>query len=202
MTTEKTLSVLRQALARSSQLAANSITGMHHKHADSVLLQSFPMIRMFYKRQGVVIGPDEIAIHSHHCDITIVPIMGTLLNVAASRGPIYAETYNCWRYSSKIRDGRGGFERLQQVESLATTTEVVKAPLYMPSFRLHTVACMVPETAWIVCEGEQDDPSYSPVTYSNNDLSKWSSEGLYGAMTEEQYRYIVNRAIMAVEAKL
>lgn len=127
----------------------------------------------------------SVALHPHHCDLTITPLLGTVYNVVvAADGKWY--DLSEFRYESPITNGKGNgrFIPTGEYKAFPLRQESINAPLTMRAFRLHTI--YVPEgevAAWLIEEGTED-LAYQPYCYSNTDLSHLSMSELYGPMLE------------------
>lgn len=120
----------------------------------------------------------SIAMHSHRCDITLVPIKGSVFNVVPSA---WSERVLLipHRFESFI-DGKGKVIPTQgAVWSTGLSTSLIMEPLSMSAREYHTI--YVPqcqETAWLVKEGDLD-PLYNPIMYSDHVIQDTELEGLY-----------------------
>ena len=185
--------ILKRALESSAKFAPMSLHNAHHPGLNSLVLddQGRRLLRLFHKPAGVVIRAGDIAIHAHHCNIALTPILGTIVNKSA-RPATNGTLYGTWRYKSKINCGVGCFKQLRGMAYLAITETPISTGqrLTMTAKHLHTIECSADEAAWIVEEG-QEDADYDAVCYSKKSLASWSSEGLYQPMTEQAYQGII-----------
>jgi hypothetical protein len=137
--------------------------------------------------------PLSVAIHPHHVDIEIYPIWGLLWNVEfkvkKNKG---ANPNDClldaFKWQSEILSGRGGFkwsgEKILQLQEHRSM--MWRRKYTMKSNDLHTVYVTRGQVAaWIIQEYPATS-GYDGITYSNVDLTKWTSEGLYQKPTKEQ----------------
>ncbi len=168
------------------------LTGLWNCHVHglhSVVLHDEPgnRLRMFYAApdhkmawSGVPTEPMPLAIHTHHCDVKLVGIMGR----ASSRcyridASSDLELQKC-RFDSAITGGgqlvaRGRTRRLGLVGAYQLGGS--DPSQWLEADELHTVA--VPqgeEAAWLVIEGA-NDPDYQSVCYTNQ--PEWKPFGLY-----------------------
>jgi hypothetical protein len=140
----------------------------------------------------------SLGYHAHHCDLTIHAARGRIVNVTPSQG--WYQTHNArglgqYRYKSKILDeSQGSFERLpgaRIIEGVGNSMHPGDT-VFMTAQELHTV--WVPKgqsAAWFVYEGKED-PSYDPVTYSDEDLTKFDFTGMYVRPTIEDVMSLAN----------
>ena len=196
--TNETELILNRALERSEAFAPMSLHNAHHPGLNSLVLddQGGRLLRLFHKPAGVVIREGDITIHAHHCDITLVCVLGTVINKSARPAPS-GILYSAWRYKSKINCGVGCFKQLRGMAYLSITEMTIHADqsLAMSAKDLHTIECGADASAWIVKEG-QEDAGYDAVCYSKNSLSLWSSDGLYQSMTVQTYRRIIESLLV------
>lgn len=136
--------------------------------------------------------PIKIAIHPHHVDIKITVLQGELFN------PIYklsdkGELFKKFHWNSHILNGKGGFQVLgeQRLRQVSNSKYKAGETVTMKACELHTVQIEKGKIcAWLI---EESKPTcdYFPVNYSNDDLEKWSAEGLYIECNEEvKQKYI------------
>jgi hypothetical protein len=200
-------------------LLEKSLINTHCYGMDSLVLKDGPnMIRMFIARpehelwrNGLVGMPAyglrggdiqltkdfSIAMHRHHCDVTLQPIMGQVFNIlpeVSSAGedaprwkmPVPMRTY---RYHSPILEGakKGGFQAVDTGEiTLALAGHIIDRPTFMPAEQLHTI--YVPRNqsaAWYVWEGKEK-AKHNDIVYSNAQLENFDFSKLDLPMTEDR----------------
>ena len=151
-------------------------------------LHSFPLScenglyrRIFYADENHHLWKwGEIAIHPHHVDIKITVLEGHLYNQIFEANEL-GKQYNKFKWNSQILNGNGGFEYIG-VENLMlksnnvyTTGETIQ----MSACELHTVRVMRDEICvWLIDEFPPTS-NYDSINYSQNDLTKWTPNGLY-----------------------
>lgn len=143
--------------------------------------------------------PLSVAFHSHRRNLTLEVIQGTLYNSQAfeDSGAYYPHKLDKFEYRSQIVDGEMKFNKIdsdvKMVIKNATplTTNGGQSSMFLPADYIHSIAVEPQKTCtWIVYEGAENT-SYDSVCYSNADLEKLSSEGLYVRPTEEQVRHFM-----------
>ena len=158
-------------------------------------LHSFPVSfdnglykRIFYAEPSHLlwkIEPIEIAIHPHHVDIKITVLDGTLYNCLYEKDE-NGQVFNTYQWDSVILNGKGGF-RLLGSDKLYLTSKngyTVGETIFMKACELHTVFVEKGnKCAWLI-EEEIPTCEYFPINYSNSDLTKWTSKGLYRECSE------------------
>jgi hypothetical protein len=175
----------------SSLIVERSLMNCHAYGLDSIVLRGAPgMVRIFlarpehdlYRNYGG--EPLGLGIHAHHCDISLIPLFGTILNIGALEGS-GEWMLTPWAYGSGV-NGIGSFSRLGPSRPFQKKKTELTHPLHLAAKDQHTVFVPMNETAaWMVCEGREDN-SYLSVTYSDADLSTFDFSGLYQPMTEER----------------
>lgn len=168
------------------ELAEKSLVNCHAMGVDSVMLRDVDgdRLRAFvtdahhtlwlnsgYRGHGL-----SVAIHPHHCDVTITPVFGEIYNVTVC-GRITGPTLKAYRYQSQIT-GSGRFLRGDEKDDMigvAFVRSLLRKPLKMSAKTEHTV--FVPHAAkagWFVHEGAED-AGYSGLCWSNADLENFGS---------------------------
>src|SRR5688500_12968780 len=100
-------------------MASKSLRDCHAVGVDSIVFQVEPTVRAFFCNENHNFWrnvPGEklsIAIHPHHCDITLVPIFGTMYNVVAIAAGVTGE-YRAFKFESPIKNESGRFVDLQE----------------------------------------------------------------------------------------
>lgn len=130
----------------------------------------------------------SLAIHPHHCDLTLIPRFGLFWNVRPGRvghsNRLRNAIFNLYNYQSQIKTGEGRIKPTGVSAVPALEYELVQIPTFMRAYELHTV--YVPaklESAWFVQEGPED-AQYRPIMWSNDDqLEKFDFQELYQPMS-------------------
>jgi len=184
-----------------------SLINVHCKGVDSIVVKDAPgMVRIFVARQDhelwrndpdrrvsqvvIPLGDDtwSVALHKHHCDVTLMPILGDVYNVMGTPN-VQAETtlMRPYRYKTPIGSHEGKFELL---DTTWINLHLMKYPLTGPKFLKANIphSVYVPKNrpaAWWIWEGAED-PNYMPTVWSNDELENFSFEGYNLPMTEER----------------
>lgn len=191
-----------------------SILHCHSKNLHSVIIGkdvNDNLIRMFvatkkhtlYKNSLLFLSKighsQELAIHSHKSDITLIPLTGTVYNITASKileNEDVAENvvlFRQYEYYSPILNEKGKFVELSGIEKFKLTRTQITCSLHLPSSALHTI--YVPEyteASWLVVEGKYSS-SPSLISYSNNDLTIWDDSELYQEMDKETEESLISQ---------
>jgi hypothetical protein len=179
-------------------LLEKSLINCHCYGLDSLVLKDAPrMVRIFVARPGHLLyrnapkhdEPLSIAIHPHHCDITMIPIVGPIFNVSVGDDPSGANRY-LWpfKYKSPISGDEGSFaldtETRPGVAPLCM--DRVSAPLFLPATRPHTVYVPKNSTAaWMIWE-VAENPEHDPLTWSDDRLELFDFSAHDLPMTPER----------------
>jgi hypothetical protein len=172
----------------------NVLQHCHVRGLWSLMLHDEPgnRVRLFYADESHELGPNAgvlalrpgepmtLAIHAHHCDVTLVRVFGEVDNitVAVARDPDDGPLYRCMYESAITGEGgrlvntgerfRYGMTELDQINRLGSQ---------MTARTLHTIAVEAEtEAAWLVFEG-REDPAYVPECFTNNPV--FDSSGMY-----------------------
>lgn len=130
--------------------------------------------------------PMSLGLHQHRTSITMIPLFGQIENVLFTLDGVRRNLLG-FKYSSAIRDGAGGFERVAEQQEF----ELVRQPLQYPRFMLgsenHSVFVPRGQTAaWMIAEG-MNSYSYSPLMFSNDpNLEHADFSHLYQPLTQER----------------
>lgn len=134
----------------------------------------------------------SVAIHPHHCNITLECVYGMVRNYTFNIGFIDSEIIvlvDKWQYCSKITDGAIGFSNIGRdwIRETPVINNINRGnSLYLSSNDFHTVWVQKGQKcAWFVYEGEEN-PDYSSICYSNTDLNKFDSSQLYQKATKSE----------------
>jgi hypothetical protein len=197
----------KKYFSRENPHLSKSLLNCHTLGVHSVVLneQNGYLTRMFFTTEDHVLWknhcgmmtkewhPLSVAIHPHHVDIEIYPIWGLLWNVEfdVKKNKGYNPNdclLDVFKWTSSILNGKGGFkwsgEKILQLKEhrLMTWNRKYK----MRSNDLHTVYVTRGQpAAWIIQESVATKV-YDEITYSNVDLTKWTTDGLYQKPTMEQ----------------
>lgn len=160
----------------------------HCVGVDSIILNENPIIRLFIANPNHELWRNDthewsVALHAHHCDITIVPILGFIYNkIETSYG--IPTILNEYQYESFIK-GCGSFKSTFNNRSFRLRSELLTRSIKMGATDRHTIIVNKGHSAsWIIIEG-QENYNYNSNCYSNVDLTKFSFEGLYQPMSKE-----------------
>lgn len=173
-------------------IAANSLVNCHVKGLDSIVLDTTPgkHLRAFVAtathelwRNAIPITEKlSVAVHPHHCDITLVPAFGRVYNVVQDvRGE--GTRLRKFYYKSQIKNGAGSFEDADEYRFLHLKPLKLQKGWPMPAAQLHSIYVPKGETAaWFVYE-HAEDKAYQPVCFSNDDLQLMDFSELYQPMS-------------------
>lgn len=178
------------------EIIEKSYINCHCYGLHSVMLLESPgkTIRMFvaeeehmmWKNLDITNHENElsIAVHPHHCDITLLNVKGMVKNIAVKSfysDPNHPNFYMTrYQYNSQIKDGecrfvsdgRASFNHVEVTEISPRNPSIS-----MKANELHTI--FVPKgqfAAWLVFEGKED-PNYKSVCFSNSDPNKSMLDG-------------------------
>lgn len=173
-----------------------SLANCHCRGLDSLVIKDAPrMVRVFVARRDHELYhnhpfrtmPLSIAVHRHHCDVTLMPIAGEPFNVALGSSSPFAGRLRAFRYSSPIL-GEGRFGAVDETVSRSLVIDPMSGPLFLRADEMHTVYVPKGETAaWMVWEGDESD-EYDPVVYSDAHLENFDFSGINQPMTEARLR--------------
>lgn len=185
-------------------LLEKSLINCHCLGMDSLVLKEGPnMIRMFVARPEHTLWKNNpaadarfsVAMHRHHCDVTLQPITGEIYNVVMSGRPHDSLTttklLRSYKYTSHILEGeKAGFKPVDDDGLyISLRTERLTVPRYMSADELHSV--YVPArtaAAWYVWEGKEND-RHNNVVYTNDyHIERLDFSEFDLPMTEERLR--------------
>lgn len=185
----------------SNFLLDKSLVNIHCSEIDSLVVKDAPfMVRMFVARPNHELWRNNpsssegfsVALHPHHCDVTLIPVTGEIYNVTMGSGGDWhsLKWLRPYRYISHIiNPAHAGFSPLcAQKVPVSLGLNRITGPLFMAAESLHTV--YVPRykaAAWWVIEGKEN-PSHDSVVWSNADLSAFEFSNLNLPMIEERLR--------------
>lgn len=199
---------LRERLAPYLQdleaVAAKSLINCHCTGLDSIMLDDKPWgrVRMFLTQEHHEMWKNlppfydgmSIALHPHHCDLTLERVLGRVYNVvraAFNGGGIRCELSG-YKYCSQILTGKGGFVSQQMQRNMRLVTSHIDGVVRMRASDIHTV--YVPklmQSAWIVTEGAEDQ-NYKPYCWSVEDLEIAEFANLYKPMSVDYLQTLLN----------
>lgn len=171
------------------------VTGLYNCHVmglHSLMLQDEPgnRIRMFVATSSHQLHPgpgDEdmpLAVHPHHCDVTLINLYGAPVNHIYRRelGP---GSWDRCSYSSGVT-GTPSLKVVCRDIHLARQERhyLNKEGTFMPASTLHAISVPVSSAAaWLVLEG-QEDPNYESYCYTKN--PKFDPTHLYQPMDKDE----------------
>lgn len=161
----------------------------HVKNLTSIVLHDQPgnRVRLFYARHGHELSPDmmgrlNLAIHPHHCDLTLIGVFGQAKNDTYAIVPHPTGTHEEFQYKSGILNESGSLIPTGNRAFVAPldSQRITPEGIFMPAHALHTVSLpSYAEAAWLVVEGAED-PHYVSRCWTNG---KTDLTGLYQPMT-------------------
>lgn len=201
------IALLRHHAARFAAGApCNAVDNCHALGLASVMLHDEPgnRMRVFIASAEHDLwrnAPKEtysVAIHAHHCDVTLVGIHGLARSDEYALVPTPKGEFQRFAYRSALATGQTGTleptgERanVHRVERTLLTHEAAA----LQAHQLHTIHVPRGEAAaWLVLEGKED-PGYASFCWSNADGA--NLEGYYGAISGEAAAKLLNDAAAA-----
>lgn len=175
----------------------NGLWNCHVMGLTSIMLHDEPgnRIRLFLTqhdhqlwREADMGNPNmTLAIHPHHCDVTLVRVFGTVRNdIYRLRQRENGPLHEC-RYQSAILTGTG---RLVPTGDRYVVTDVRHEYITsrygreMLAHQMHSIYVPKGQMAcWLVIEGKEN-PDYEPVCYTANPA--FDSAGMYLPMSKSQ----------------
>ena len=205
--------IIKQYLNTNSEyVLKTSLKNCHVKGLHSVALHASDnrMVRLYIhepngslaisSKLNILSKNMPLAIHPHHCDLVLVGLSGKFTNYNITiEKPWLFGNLDRWVYKSPILTGESGFTKEGSVVAVVKDKLTVKKndAIFLPAHQAHTVTCRPDEYAsWMVLEGIEDT-SYIPYSYSNADLSKVSTKGLY-----QKFESIEEIESLLLEAKI
>lgn len=187
-----TQSIIKALFEANKELAIKkSLMHCHVRGLHSVVLSEGvdgKLIRMFVATQThLMTGADSLAFHTHHCDITLVPVVGEFTNLVLTEGSRSSKNkrFKKFRFQSPLKTGSkesGSFKSLNSDAwcGVVPTTFHAEGPsVTLKASEFHSVS-VPPNTAaaWLVVEGEED-PERPDYVLSNERLQDWTAENFY-----------------------
>lgn len=177
-------------------IVSKSYIDCHCKGLDSIMLLDSPeqTIRLFVSNPGSEMYKNNriedlsISFHSHHCNISLMPITIGVRNWVIGMCESNNNSFELYEYKfdSKIT-GNGEFIKTDNsplFETLHRWDLKINSVYHMNAMKIHTVHCsMNMLTAWFVFEGKEDR-SYDGLCYTKRDLTRFSFDNLYRPMNE------------------
>lgn len=175
------------------EVLRRSIMHCHANFVHSVMLMEKPgsTIRMFIAEPGHDLHCNDISrfrtdqtvgFHAHHCDLTLIPLVGKVNNFKVSLSP--RPDFECMEfdYQSAITHGKIGFKlngnRGLQIDSV----RLLEEGEFMSASQMHTISTFDDWAAWLAIEGKED-PNYNGKCYSTQRLDQQDFSGLYKPMS-------------------
>jgi len=170
-----------------------SIKNCHVKGLHSIVLSEgldgrLTRVYVHEPEGGLRYGSVGLAIHSHKRSLAFDVLGGELCNftfdIVAKKECDADTNFDSWIWKSPLlTTDKVGFSNMKHrtvLREIGLGAKYHKDQFFfMNAWDLHTVRCAWHEyTSWLIIEGEID-PGYLPFSYSNEDLSKFSTEGLY-----------------------
>lgn len=183
------------------ELASKSLVNCHTVGVDSVMLRDVneDRLRAFVVHdnhalwKNYTIGlPLSIAVHTHHCDVTLTPVYGSMFNVAPVESD-YGKPLTAYRYESQIK-GVGKFVMVPGKEIVTdfSAALVGKQGKRLKAKEAHTVYVASHKTAaWFVHEGKED-PTYENICWSDADLCAFDFAPLYKPMSVDRFKILLD----------
>ena len=181
------------------EIAAQSLLDCHVRGLHSIMFLDTPeqRVRLFvatehhelWKNTARALG--SLAAHPHHCAITLHCVKGHMVNLEyAIVEPGEGGPFKPYRYTSGLLNGQqAGFKRAEgRGDAVFNDARMLGEgnAIYLSANLIHSVQLEKGRvTAWFVYEGKED-PLYSSLSYSDQNLEQADFEGLYGKMDEAQ----------------
>lgn len=175
--------------------SVGSFWNCHARGLHSVVLRDDPMVRMFVTtidhemwKMGAYNVPSSIAFHSHQTDLKLESVRGKFTNWMMTFGPSEPARFKEFAWDSAIGGGAGKFESTGAVRNARVSLDFIPEgqAVVLAAEEVHTVSVWHGErAAWLVTEGLLD-PAYKAFSYSREDLTAFTPEGLYVPMTRAQ----------------
>jgi hypothetical protein len=176
----------------SDEVLKSSIRNCHVHGMHSLMFENTGRkIRMFYTTPEHELWKNtpenytqwlSIGFHPHHCNITLAPLVGSILNWEIIESPLWELSLDAYHFQSHIQSGKWWFQKLQDSITFKTQ-QILKIQKWKETFMqakdIHSVWVDIwEEVAWIVIEGKEN-PHHNEKCYSNVDLETWSPQWLY-----------------------
>jgi hypothetical protein len=184
-------------------IASKSLINCHTVGVDSVVFDdtSGKVVRAFIANENHNLyfnspwsnGPLSVALHAHHCDVTLKPIFGNVWNITPG-GAMDGQRYAAYKYQSTITTGHGSFIRGDEGDDMLVRLRegIVRCSIKLPAAQVHSVCVLRGKlAAWWVYEGAED-PNYNGTCWSDDDLSNFDFAPLYKPMSVDYLKGVLN----------
>lgn len=184
-------------------IASKSLINCHTVGVDSVVFDDTPgkVVRAFianenhnlYRNSPWSLETLSVALHAHHCDITLKRIFGEVWNITPV-GALSGKRYASYKYQSTITTGHGSFIRGDEGEDILVRLKEtqLKRTMNLPAAQVHSIVVLRGKTAaWWVYEGTED-PNYNGMCWSDDDLSNFDFAPLYKPMSVDYLKGVLN----------
>lgn len=191
-------------------LMGRSLLHCHARNVHSLVLVQGPndksLIRMFIAEPGHALGGNapglaetqqSVAFHAHHCDLTLLPLLGDVRNWLLWYG---AEGIGIakYRYKSALREGEMQFQRCGQGLLKTVSFLPLDRAVHLEAREIHTMYAPSNEwAAWVVIEGREDE-HYNSDCFSFTDPNQQDMAGFYRPMDRES----MERLMMELERRV
>lgn len=178
-------------------MAEHSYVNCHAVGLHSIMFDNTPgqKLRLFiargemhdlWKNRVPLSEPMSVAIHTHHCNVNLIPVSGAIYNVTIQRhdqpGPTRRHILRSYKYDSAIRSGQIAFRKTGEILS-RLSMELLTTPRFLPAHERHSIYVEKgKDAAWFVEEGDEDE-FYDSTCYSNQALDECDFSALYQPMT-------------------
>lgn len=177
-------------------LLDKSLINCHTQGLDSIIIKDAPgMIRLFVARRDHQLWRNDIkgrnawsvAMHRHHCDVTLQPILGEVSNISIDKDAEDSISMFMYKYEPPITGTHGKFTLIEDYAlPLRLRADLVTKPLFLPYSQPHSVYVPYGQpAAWYIWEGAEY-ATYKPLVYSNTDLRDFDFSPLNQPMTEQR----------------
>lgn len=165
-----------------------------------------------YRNSGDPLSKDlTLGFHGHLRDIGIIMLDGTVTNRTATveRSGNKSQAIRTWNYESPLNGKSGKFTEVKEPRFVTKVVDRSMRPLenqdangfnlLLRGKETHTVSVEKGKRAcWAIVELDKS-PGYQPTCYSNADLSKWTSSGLYVPYQPEELFMDVDYIITLID---
>lgn len=175
-------------------IAAMSLVNCHAVGVDSVLFDDTPGARLrafiaqpthdLWRNYGFHGRTLSVGLHPHHCYVVLSPIFGEIWNVTPAPS-VKGKRYAAFKFDSPINGKSGQFVPVgsEDMTNVRLGREILQRPILMAAREIHTVYVPHGSTAaWYVREGDED-PSFSGLCWSDDDLTQFDFAPLYKPMS-------------------
>lgn len=184
---------------------SKSLLNCHTKGLHSIMLIDKPeqRVRIFVTdrthdlwRNLHIAYKMSIAIHPHHCNLTIISLDNIVHNLNYKLSKFKGTPVITYMWESGIINDNGKFIKCHTANNKLLTKSHEKLypgeSKYLKASDLHTIFVSKNQIAsWLIIEGKEDK-NYKPYAYSLNDLDNFNSKGLYKKPTKKEFNKIIN----------